>query len=48
MAVPIPHIYHVSEISVVLLYAGFPTAVFSVGHVLVKNLTPLSLSGLML
>ena len=42
------HIYHVFEISVVLLYAGFPTVVFSVGHVLVKNFTPLSLSGLML
>ena len=42
------HIYHVFEILVVLFYAGFPTAVFLVGHVLVKHFTPLSLSGLML
>ena len=48
MVVPIPHIYHVSEISVVFIYVGFSMAVFSVGHVLVKNFTPLSLSGLML
>ena len=48
MAAPIPHIYHVSEILVVFLYAGFPTAVFSVGHVLVNHFTPLSPSGLML
>ena len=47
-ATPIPHIYHVSEISVVFLYPGFPTAVFSVGHVLVKHFTLLSLSSLML
>ena len=40
--------YHVFEISVVLVYTGFPTAVFSVGHVLIKHFTPLSLSGLML
>ena len=37
------HIYHVLEISVVLLYAGSPTVVFSVTHVLVKHFTPLSL-----
>ena len=30
MAVPMPHIYHVSEISVVFLHAGFPTTEFSV------------------
>ena len=30
------------EISVVLLYAGSPAAVFSVAHVLVKHFTPLS------
>ena len=42
------HIYHVFDIPVVILYAGFPTAVFSVGHVLVKHFTPISLSGLML
>ena len=42
------HIYHVFEVSVVLLYVVFPTAVFSIGHVLVKHFTPLSLSGLML
>ena len=48
MVAPIPHIYHVFEISVVFLYAGFSMAMFLVGHVLVKNFTPLSLSGLML
>ena len=37
------HMYHVLEISVVLLYAGSPAAVFSVTHVLVKHFTPLSL-----
>ena len=37
------HIYHVFEISVVLSYPGFPTAIFSVGHVIVKHFTPLSL-----
>ena len=37
------HIHHVLEISVVLLHAGCPAVVFSVGHVLVKHLTPLSL-----
>ena len=42
------HIYHVLEISVVLLYAGSLAAAFSVAHVLVKHFTPLSLSGLML
>ena len=42
------HIYHVFEILVVLVYAGFLTAVFSVGHILIKLFTPLSLSGLML
>ena len=42
------HIYHVFEISVVLFYADFLMAVFSVGHVLVEHFTPLSLSGLML
>ena len=42
------HIYHVFEISVVLLYAGFLTTEFSVGHVLIKHFTPLSFSGLML
>ena len=42
------HIYHVFEIPIVLLYAGFPTAAFLVGHVPVKHFTPLSLSGLML
>jgi len=42
------HIHHVLEISVVLLHAGFPAAVFSVARVLVKHFTPLSLSGLML
>ena len=42
------HIYHVFEISVILLYVGFLTAVFSIGHVLVNNFTPPSLSGLML
>ena len=36
--------YHVFEISVVFFYAGFPMVVFSVGHVLIKNFTPLSLS----
>ena len=34
---------HVFEILVVLLYAGFPMAVFSVGQVLVKHFTPLYL-----
>ena len=48
MAVPIPHIYHVFEISGVLVYAGFLIVVFTVGRVLVKHFTPLSLSGLML
>ena len=48
MDAPIPHIYHVFEISVLLIYAGFPMVVFLVGHVLVKHFTPLSLSGLML
>ena len=48
MAAPIPNIYHVFEISFVLLYAGFLMTVFSVGHVLVNNFTPLSLLGLML
>jgi len=38
------HIYHVLEISVVLLYVGSPAAAFSVAHVLVKHFTPLSLS----
>lgn len=42
------HIYHVLEISVVLLFAGSPAAVFSVMHVLVNHFTPLSPSGLML
>ena len=42
------HIYHVFDISFLLVYAGFLTIVFSVGHVLVKHFTPLSLSGLML
>ena len=42
------HIYHLFEILVVLLYAGFLTTVFSVEQVLVKHFTPLSLSGLML
>ena len=42
------HIYHVFEISVVLVYIGFPMAVVLVGHVLINNFTPLSLSGLML
>jgi len=42
------HVHHVFAISVVLLYAGFLVAVFSVGHVLVKHFTPLSLSSLML
>ena len=37
------HIYHVFEISVVLLYAGSPAAAFSVERVLVKNFIPLSL-----
>ena len=37
------HIHHVLEISVVLLHAGSPVAVFSVGHVLVKHFTPLFL-----
>ena len=36
------HIYHVLEISVVLLHARSPAAVFLVMHVLVKNCTPLS------
>jgi len=36
------HIYHVLEISVVLLYASSPAAAFSVAHVLVKHFTPLS------
>ena len=40
--------YHVFEILVVFVYAGFPTVVFSVGHVLIKHFTPLSLSGLIL
>jgi len=40
------HLHHVFEISVVLLHAGSPAAVCSVAHVLVKNFTPLSLSGL--
>ena len=44
MAAPIPHIYHVFETSFVLLHTGFPKAEFSVGHVLVKHFTPLSLS----
>ena len=34
------HIYHVLEISVVLLHAGSPAAVFSVTHVLVKSFHP--------
>jgi len=34
------HIHHVFEISVVLLHTGFPTVVFSVGHVLVKYFHP--------
>ena len=38
------HIHHVFEILVVLVCAGFPTTVFSVGHVLIKHFTPLSLS----
>ena len=37
------HIYHVLEISVVLLYAGSPATAFSVAHVLVNHFTPLSL-----
>ena len=45
---PIPHTYHAFETSVVLPHASFLTAEFSVGHVLVKHFTPLSLSGLML
>ena len=48
MVAPIPHIYHVFEISAVFLYAGFSMAVFSVGNVLINNFTPLYLSGLML
>ena len=42
------HIYHVFEISFVLLCTGFPTAMFLVGCILIKHFTPLSLSGLML
>ena len=34
------HIYHVLEISVVLLFAGSPAAVFLVTHVLVKAFHP--------
>ena len=41
-------IYHVFEISVLLVYVGFPKAVFLVGDVLVNNFTSLSLSGLMI
>ena len=37
------HIYHVLEISVVLLYAGSPAAAFSVVHVRVKHFAPRSL-----
>ena len=40
--------YHVFEISVVFIFAGFSMAVFSVGHVLIKHFTPPSLLGLML
>ena len=36
--------YHVFEISVVFVYTGFPMVVFSVGHILIKHFTPLSLS----
>ena len=42
------HVYIMYLISFVLLYIGFLTTVLSVGHVLVKHFTPLSLSGLML
>jgi len=42
------HIYHVLEISVVLLYAGSPATVFSFARVFVKHFTPLSLLGFML
>ena len=40
--------YHVSKILVVFVFSGLPIAVFSVGHVLIKNFTPPSLSDLML
>ena len=40
--------YHVSEISVVFVFVGLSTTLFSVERVLIKHFTPPSLSDLML